>query len=453
LKHIEEILTTCIEEIRTGKTTLEECLARYPEIRRELEPLLKTAINIKKPLEYQMEAGYKKAARARLMQQIRPIRRKRVNFADILSLGIPRQYAGIRATVAALVVIMVITMMGGGTAYASQSTVPGDTLYQVKIGTENARLLVAGSSEAKAELNMEFASRRLGELTRVANNNEEKAKEAVNGYRRNLEEAIQQSLKINDVPVLTGLLDNLANRMQDQIKSCDQLIDGEPSGLHQVTTAESTALENQIQILETLAQYDGLKASEHNIKMMQYRLQRALNTANTGNYQNMDRELKRYRDLIQLGQQILSIAETTNNQVDQIKVVNFQQLSTDLMTLDSLAQQVPDQYQGTINICTQITIQFQHRARYGQQGQDGNSPGPGGTGEENDGSTNPGTGGTSTNSPPDQGSNTTGDSKPIATTSPTNGGNGTSDNQTGPQNGPGPDEAGNGQGPGAGGPP
>lgn len=40
---IDQIVDRCVEEIRGGRATVEECLLRYPEHRRELEPLLRAA--------------------------------------------------------------------------------------------------------------------------------------------------------------------------------------------------------------------------------------------------------------------------------------------------------------------------------------------------------------------------------------------------------------------------
>ncbi|MSQ29420.1 MAG: hypothetical protein EXR68_02900 [Dehalococcoidia bacterium] len=40
---LDEVFDRCIDEIRRNRATVEECLLRYPEHRRELEPLLRTA--------------------------------------------------------------------------------------------------------------------------------------------------------------------------------------------------------------------------------------------------------------------------------------------------------------------------------------------------------------------------------------------------------------------------
>ena len=70
-KNIETILTNCIEEIKSGKATLAQCLDHYPSRRQELEPLLKMALIIKEPPTFNLDSSYKQSAKARLLQQIR----------------------------------------------------------------------------------------------------------------------------------------------------------------------------------------------------------------------------------------------------------------------------------------------------------------------------------------------------------------------------------------------
>jgi hypothetical protein len=447
LKRIEDILTGCIDDVRSSKTTIDECLARYPELRQELEPLLKTALSINKPPAYHLESAYKQSARANLLRQIRPPKRSKVNLADIISLGIPRQLAGVRAAAATLVIVIVISMVGGGTAFASQSTAPGDVLYTVKISTENFRLLAAGNAQAKAELGIEFASRRMEELSLVAGNSEVNAQEALSRYRHTVDAAIRQLQGIKGTSNIAGLLENIGDQIDSQISTSDSLIDDNPVYVQQVIEANSVALNGQVQILQILARYDSLKAAEYNVYMMQSRLQRALTTADAGQYQHMELRLQQYQELVRLGEYILSNAETLNDQAAQVKALALQQLPEDLETLEMIAQNTPAEYQGSIENCTQATVQFQQRAGDGQQ--DGNGPGSGGDGGGN--------GGPGPESPADttsgQGGGTSDNGTSLSPTTSPGGSANPSDNQTGPQNGMGPGGEGSGQGSGSGGPP
>ena len=70
------------------------------------------------------------------------------------------------ATAAVLITILFLLFSGAGaTALAAQSTLPGDTLYVVKTGLENTRVLLAGDAYDQAQLHLSFARRRLDEMS------------------------------------------------------------------------------------------------------------------------------------------------------------------------------------------------------------------------------------------------------------------------------------------------
>jgi hypothetical protein len=64
------------------------------------------------------------------------------------------------------ILVLGITFLFGGSAMtvlAAQSSIPGDTLYPIKTSLENTRLSLASSAAARAELQLQFAERRLNE--------------------------------------------------------------------------------------------------------------------------------------------------------------------------------------------------------------------------------------------------------------------------------------------------
>jgi hypothetical protein len=64
-------------------------------------------------------------------------------------------------------IIIVALLAGGGTTLASQSSLPGDTLYPVKLVTENVQTAMAFNPEKKVELEAKFANRRLEEIQKL----------------------------------------------------------------------------------------------------------------------------------------------------------------------------------------------------------------------------------------------------------------------------------------------
>ncbi len=65
--------------------------------------------------------------------------------------------------------LIIALVMGGSVSFAAENTIPGDTLYPVKVYVnENARGAVAFTDKAKAELAVELANRRLEEAGKLA---------------------------------------------------------------------------------------------------------------------------------------------------------------------------------------------------------------------------------------------------------------------------------------------
>jgi len=64
-------------------------------------------------------------------------------------------------------IIVALLAGGGGTAYASQSSLPGDALYPVKLMTEDVQTTVAWNPEKKVEMEIKFANRRLEEVKKL----------------------------------------------------------------------------------------------------------------------------------------------------------------------------------------------------------------------------------------------------------------------------------------------
>ena len=70
LKKFEDILVQCIEDIKAGRSSIEDCLNRYPSVREQLEPLLRIALEIREPPDVKPSPSFKVKARVWLMDQI-----------------------------------------------------------------------------------------------------------------------------------------------------------------------------------------------------------------------------------------------------------------------------------------------------------------------------------------------------------------------------------------------
>ncbi|MFP3898915.1 MAG: DUF5667 domain-containing protein [Dehalococcoidia bacterium] len=162
----EDILVECIEDIKAGRSIIEECLQRYPSNRERLEPLLRIALRIRRVPDVKPSLAFRTRARAWLMQEING--RASVSERAWLPRTSPmRRMTGARrfglARMAAAIGLGLF-VLAGGTAYASQASLPGDVLYPVKLGTEQIGMVLSGGDVARAERGLAFADRRIEEV-------------------------------------------------------------------------------------------------------------------------------------------------------------------------------------------------------------------------------------------------------------------------------------------------
>jgi hypothetical protein len=371
LEKIEIILTECIKDIKSGRATLAECLNRYPSRRSELEPLLKLALNIQEPPVLELDSSYKQAAKARLLQQIKSDKpEKPRSFINICNLGQPQRLVWVRIAMFVAVAFIFVAMLGGGTVYAAQNSLPGELLYPVKTGFEDVRLFFARGNAAKAELNLQFAQTRLEEMNKLAVSNEERTQLAVNGYRSNLDAASEQVRNITSTSTQHTVLTWALEDMRNQMGFCDNVIDANPTYLEPVREASTLCGNEQVELLTLLAQQNNLQAAQINLNTMQNRLQRAQAKADVGKYQTMQDVLLQYRQFDQLGEQILIIAQATKNNDTEIEELSLAALAGYLDTINSIYQEVPQQYRNSVESFRQVTLQFQSRAQHGHQNQE-----------------------------------------------------------------------------------
>ena len=221
---MDQILSRCLSRLERGDT-VEACLARYPERRDELEPMLRAARRLMRAPRVTPSRSFQRGARSRLMEAIEsrnPVARKvenrqqevpgppasRIEEAGILRKARkaaakgesrPRR-PGLRAllpgkpdwlrlrrlatpALVAVSVLVVLGVLGIGAARASSESLPGDPMYKVKLATERARLALSMTETGDAHLYLQFARHRLEEAERAAERGRiEQVELAMNGY-------------------------------------------------------------------------------------------------------------------------------------------------------------------------------------------------------------------------------------------------------------------------------
>jgi len=101
---------------------------------------------------------------------------------------------------AAIAIVVVALLFGGAgiTAAAASNSLPGDRLYAVKSGIEKARVQLAGETEDKVQLNLQYAQMRLVEIqSLIGQGRFNDIGEAVKAYEQYIQRALSELGKLS----------------------------------------------------------------------------------------------------------------------------------------------------------------------------------------------------------------------------------------------------------------
>jgi len=184
-RKLDDIFNECYERIRSGES-LESCLNRHPEHAVELEPLLRTALDIGRRASYiQPRPEFKHWSLVRLEGEQHYISQQRQPAKPGLS-SLRRSWA------VAVAAVLILLLAGSGTVIASSNAMPDDPLYTVKLATEEVKLTFAVTDAQKAQVHIQLAETRAAEVETMAN--EGKTDQAAITAERFAEELEQASL-------------------------------------------------------------------------------------------------------------------------------------------------------------------------------------------------------------------------------------------------------------------
>jgi hypothetical protein len=214
----EEILANCIEEIRSGKSTVEDCVNRYPALGKELRSLLEIAAALK-TVEVIPSPEFKERVKGHLFEEIRnsPVKISR-------PLWTWHEMKPAKALALVLIGVLILVLAGGGTVYAAQSSVPGDALYPVKTGVENIQLAVTPGAVAKAQLHLKLAQRRINEVTQQVKMNHGVNAQALEAITRQYDAALKELSKSSNTAAVNNTLSRLSIKSLDQELELEQVL-------------------------------------------------------------------------------------------------------------------------------------------------------------------------------------------------------------------------------------
>lgn len=376
MKRIEEILDQCIEEIRSGKASLADCLDRYSGIRRELEPLLKIALSIKEPPGIKPSDAFKIRARVNLMEHIHSRRSARRSPGSVSQTGARQVWytMWLKPVAIAIVAILFISALGTGTAYASRGSLPGDTLYPAKLSTEQLQRVLTFNDAAEVELELKFANTRLGEIGAIADKRPDKIAVAISGYERNLNLAVSRAENAGNSE---ALLETVDLAIIGHLYRLDEIEDSVPEAAREpVNNAKDIAINGHVRTLQSLAKENPVRATEINLEAMQGRLSRTRVESERGNGRGVEEALQQYERLRRFGEEISESAKVMGYDTKAVDELNARATAGHLETLGFIYGKVAQETKGAVEKAMGVSVEEHEQAVKGlqQQGALGDIP-------------------------------------------------------------------------------
>jgi hypothetical protein len=186
--HPMEFLDQCVADVRAGRQSLDECVARGSDQGDDLGELLSAALAIT-PLDVSPNPLAKVHARYLLVEAMHAQSVARPGpWGWLAALGPLR----LQAAAAATALILAIGS-GGAAVVAAQESQPDDALYGLKTAIEQQQVAMARSPEERALTRVAIASRRLKEVERALSDGKpEVAVVAATAYSETVERAVQE---------------------------------------------------------------------------------------------------------------------------------------------------------------------------------------------------------------------------------------------------------------------
>jgi len=161
LDDLDAILETCIEQIARGETSLEECLAIYPEYAEDLAPVLWAATELERARDIKPSPFLRGRIRAELNHAM-----KKNNLPQ--RGRFPVNFWRMALNVALLVFALITT----NTVFA-QGALPGDSLYNWKLTSERVWQFVSADHLGT---DLQLSNRRINEYVAVSSDESRRAR-------------------------------------------------------------------------------------------------------------------------------------------------------------------------------------------------------------------------------------------------------------------------------------
>jgi hypothetical protein len=194
--------------------------------------------------------------KAKFLLQSENIRKNLIpNLAALESQNINRHAGTIRGifstsllkTLVVAILVLVLLTASSFTVYAAQSSLPGEALYTIKSVSEDVRLSLTFSTEAKLNLTLEYTNRRMNEIQGLVSKGKPLPDQTSDRYQQELDSALQLAAQLNNQQIQSALGEIKANA-EGQGMTVDQIIAKLPVQASPAIVHLQQRLQEQVQL-------------------------------------------------------------------------------------------------------------------------------------------------------------------------------------------------------------
>lgn len=221
-----QILECCLQEL-SRSDDVEASLALYPQHADQLRPLLQVAQAACDYYDAVPEApGGLAAGRERLLAVAAEQRSERERARRFIPVRRGAQKVrfvfGTRLVPVVLAVVVGMAVLVTGVVWAAGDSVPGDSLYPVKLIVEDTRLAIAAAPADQIDMLMQFIEERVDEIQALVRAGERVPDDAIVRMERHIERAMTQAAWATDAE-MTSLLMQVSERTRIQAQVLEQV--------------------------------------------------------------------------------------------------------------------------------------------------------------------------------------------------------------------------------------
>ena len=264
-----------------------------------------------------------------------------------------------------LAIIVAVSALGVGTAYASQSSLPGDALYPLKLATEQAGMMLLRDDTARAERALSFVERRVGEMEVLAEEGRSQDLDlAVQKYGYALNMALSMMERASEMGSAAGnITAQVAEATSRHLFVLDEIWDMVPGEVKRaIAYAGNVSEAGYFHAMTALARNNTVRATEMNLAAMEGRLNRIRSMVQ--NVEAVQIALHQFEGMAEFGEEISRVAQEISLNMTEVEELVAEATGHHLEVLADIWERVPEQAKPEIEkAMANLMIRHQRRVQ------------------------------------------------------------------------------------------